>query len=530
MFPILSIITFLPLLGGIALLCFRNRQEPAIRWTALGIAWLNLLFTLALVGDYVQFHITADTSPLGNAPNGTFLFNEHLPWISALGVNYSLGVDGISLLLVVLTALLTLVCTAASFRLQWKVKHYMAFMLFLESGLIGLFLATNLFLFYIFWELMLIPAYFLVGSWGGERRISAVIKFVLYTSVGSLLMLAGIIALGYYHQRAAGGAYTLNLATLLNTKLSSSIQIWLLLAFAAAFAVKIPFVPFHNWLPDLYSEAPVPVTVMLAGAMSKAGAYGFLRFCLPLFPNAVQTLAPLFSTLAIVGILYCALIALVQTDIKRLLAYSSISHLGIIMLGMFAFNTQEIIKGPDFILRNVQGIEGSVLQMVNHGITTGALFLIVGFIEARTGTRRLNEFGTVAKRIPIVATVMLIAVLSSLGLPGLNNFPGEFLALLGAFRNNPLFGILGTAVVVPAAWYLIRFFQGTMEGPRQTAGSATVAERKGVLIDIQLTEFLTLAPLLALIFYIGVQPAPLISLLEPSIVNTLQSIGKAFVH
>lgn len=530
MFPILLIITFLPLLGVIAILCFPSRQGQTIRWTALAIAWLNLLLTLALIGDYLQFHVTPDPSPLANAPNSTFLFNEQLPWISALGVHYGLGVDGISLLLVALTALLTLVCIGASFGIQKKVKNYMVLMLVLESGLIGIFLATNLLLFYIFWELMLIPAYFLVGSWSGERRIHATIKFVLYTSVGSLLLLAGIIALGYYHQRVVGGAYTLDLADLLNTKLDSRVQIWLLLAFAAAFAIKIPLVPFHNWLPDIYSQAPTPVIVMLAGAMSKTGAYGFLRFCLPLFPNAVQTLAPLFSALAIVGILYCALLALLQTDIKRLLAYSSISHLGIVMLGIFSFNTQDIVKGPDFILRNVQGIEGSVLQMVNHGITTAALFLIAGFIEARTGTCRLNEFGTLAKRVPILATVMLIAVLSSLGLPGLNNFAGEFLVLLGAFRTNTLLGILGIVVVVPTAWYLIRFFVSTMQGPHQTAGTATVAERKGVLSDIRFGEFLTLSPLLALIFFIGVQPALLTFLVEPSVINTLQSMGNAFVR
>jgi len=363
-----------------------------------------------------------------------------------------------------------------------------------------------------------------------QGSIYAAFKFVLYTSVGSLLMLAGIIALGYYHQQAAAGcSYTLDLATLLSTTdssghvctISSGVQTWLLLAFAAAFAVKIPFVPLHSWLPDTYSEAPAPVTAMLAGAMSKTGAYGFLRFCLPLFPSAVQTLAPLFDTLAVVGILYCALLALVQTDIKRLLGYSSISHLGIVMLGMFAFNAQ--------------GIEGSVLQMVNHGITTAALFLIAGFIEARAGTRRLSDFGGLATRIPILATVMLIAVLSSLGLPGLNSFAGEFLALLGVFISSNMFGtrsiifgILGTAVVVPAAWYLIRFFLGMMEGPPQTEGPVAALESRGVLSDIHLGEFMLLLPLLILIFYIGVQPAPLTFLLEPSvtnIINTLLGLG-----
>ncbi len=516
MFPILSIITFLPLLGGIAILFIPKEHVSAMRWTALAVAWMDLLLALVLILGYSQADVTASSPIVGTAPNGAFLYNEQFTWIASLGINYSLGVDGISLLLVTLTTLLTLVCIAASFRIEQKVKNYMAFMLLLECGIIGVFLSTNLFLFYIFWEVMLIPAYFLVGGWGGDRRIYAAFKFVLYTSVGSLLMLAGIIALSYYHHQAAGGSYTLDLATLLNSRLDNTVQMWLLLAFAAAFVVKVPLVPFHSWLPDAYSEAPAPVTAMLAGAMSKTGAYGFLRFCLPLFPQAIHTLAPLFNSLAVISILYCAVLALVQTDLKRLLGYSSISHLGVVMLGIFAFNTQ--------------GIEGSVLQMINHGITITALFLIVGFIEARTGTRNITDFGGMARRVPILATVMLIAVLSSLGLPGLNNFAGEFLTLLGVFRANAVFGVLGTLVVIPAAWYLIRFFLEVMEGPSQKEGVVSSLERKGKLHDLQFSEFLPLAPLLLLIFYIGIQPAPLTFLMEPSVVNTLQNLSSAFIR
>lgn len=508
MFPILSIITLLPLVGGIALLFFPNSQVRAMRWTALAVATVDLVLAFILLLLYSQNNLSASFT-------GTFLFKESLSWIPAVGINYSLGVDGISLLLTVLTTLLTTVCIAASFSIDRKVKNYMAFMLLLESGIIGVFLATNLFLFYIFWEVMLIPAYFLVGGWGGERRIYAALKFVLFTSVGSFLMLAGIIAIGYYHQQAAGGTYTLDLLTLLNSHLDGGVQVWLLLAFAAAFAVKTPLVPFHSWLPDAYSEAPAPVTALLAGAMSKTGAYGFLRFCIPLFPQAVQTLAPLFNILAVIGILYCAVLALTQNDMKRLLGYSSISHLGVIILGMFALN--------------IQGIEGSVLQMVNHGITTAALFLIVGMIEQRTGTRRISDFGGLAVRIPVLATVMFIAALSSLGLPGLNSFAGEFLSLLGAFRSSVVYGTLGTIVVVPAAWYLIRFFQGVMQGPEMRNGVLGAILRKGTLSDLTLTEFTYLAPLLALIFYIGLQPAPLTFLLEPSVTSTLQVLGNAFV-
>lgn len=506
MFPLLTTITFLPLIGGIVLLFLPKNQLSAIRWTALGIAGVDLLLALLLLLGYSQSNVSATFE-------GTFLFKENVPWITSLGINYSLGVDGISVLLVVLTALLTTVCILASFNIEQKVKNYMAFMLLLECGIIGVFVATNLFLFYIFWELMLIPAYFLVGSWGGPRRIYAAFKFVLFTSVGSLIMLAGVIAIGYYHQLAAGGGYTLELSSLLSTKLDSGVQMWLFLAFAAAFAVKVPFVPFHSWLPDTYSEAPAPVAAMLAGAMSKTGAYGFLRFCIPLFPQAAQTLAPLFSILAVIGILYCAVLALTQTDMKRLLGYSSISHLGVVMLGIFAFN--------------VQGAEGSVLQMVNHGITTAALFLIAGFIEQRVGTRRISEFGGLATRVPVLATVMFIAILSSLGLPGLNSFAGEFLAFLGTFRSSVVFGTLGTAVVVPAAWYLIRFFQGVMEGTRNT--EVVTTKRRSIFGDIGLREFLSISPLLLLIFYIGLQPLPLTVILEQSVISTLQNLGSAFV-
>ncbi len=520
MFPLLSLIIFLPLLGGIAILLFPRERVNLMRWNALGVACADLLIVLGLMLAYSQANLTAGSTIVGSSPTSTFFadVNEQMTWISTPGfvLSYSLGVDGVSILLVALTALLTVVCIGASFRIEQKVKNYMAFMLLLECGIIGVFLSTNLFLFYIFWELMLIPAYFLVGSWGGERRIYAAIKFVLYTSVGSLLMLAGIIALGYYHQKVAGGPYTLDLATLLSGKLDPTIQLWLFLAFAAAFAVKVPLVPFHSWLPDAYSEAPAPVTAMLAGAMSKTGAYGFLRYCIPLFPNAAHTLAPLINILAVIGILYCALMALVQADIKRLLAYSSISHLGLVMLGMFAFN--------------VQGVEGSVLQMVNHGITISVLFLIAGFIEARAGTRRLSDFGGLAIRIPLFATVMMIACLSSLGLPGLNSFAGEFLALLGVFRSNVIFGLLGTAVIVPAAWYMIRLALGMMEGPLQKQGVVASVIRKGTLSDIQLGEFMTILPLLILIFYIGVQPNPLTSIMEPSVVNTLQNFTSALIR
>jgi NADH-quinone oxidoreductase subunit M len=521
MFPLLSIIVFLPLLGGAITLLLPERAKGAIRGIALGTAIADILFVFALFLYYSQSTLSTSGLIVGADPRITFQnLNETFSLVSTstFKLDYSLGVDGISLLLVALTTLLTAVCIGASFRLEQRLKQYMALMLLLECGMLGVFLATNMFLFYIFWELMLIPAYLLVGAWGGERRIYAAFKFVLYTSVGSLLMLAGIIALGYYHQQATG-VYSLNIFDLLNTKLDATVQTWIFLALALAFAVKVPLFPFHSWLPDAYSEAPAPVTALLAGAMSKTGAYGFLRFCLPLFPQAFQQFSTLLSVLAVVGILYCAVLALVQTDMKRLLGYSSISHLGVVMLGMFALN--------------VQGIEGSVLQMVNHGITTAALFLIVGYIEARAGTRSLRDFGGMALRVPVLAVVLLIACLSSLGLPGLNSFAGEFLALIGIFQHSVVLGVLATAVVVPAAWYLIRLFLGVMEGPRLTEGPVALLLRKGQFQDIQVGEFVAILPLLALIVLIGFQPNPLTAVMEPSVVNTLQhiyNVGSALIR
>jgi NADH-quinone oxidoreductase subunit M len=507
---LLSAVIIFPLLGGLALLFFPGAQVKAIRWTALALALVEFFLVLALVMDYLE------ELSIGS-------IYASWAWIPSLGINYSLHLDGISLVMVVLTGLLTTVCMAASFHIDRKVKSYMAFMLLFESGMLGVFLASNLFLFYIFWEVMLIPAYLLLGTWGGERRIYSAFKFVIYTSAGSFLMLIGIIALGYYHQQAAGGTcgYTLELSQLLNTTttcsghLGTNVQTWLLLAFAAAFVVKIPLIPFHSWLPDAYSEAPAPVTALIAGAMSKTGIYGFLRLCIPLFPQAIHTLAPLFSTLAVVGILYCAVMALVQTDIKRLLGYSSISHLGVIMLGLLSFTAQ--------------GVTGSVLQMVNHGITTAALFLIAGFLELRTGTRRLSDYGGLAVRIPLLAVVMFIAALSSLGLPGLNSFTGEFLALLGTFRANVTLGVLGTLVIVPAAWYLLRFFISTMWGTPNSDSTIALSLRKGTLRDLSLGEFWLLAPLLILIFYIGIQPVFLTRIIDPSVANTMQALSNTFI-
>jgi NADH-quinone oxidoreductase subunit M len=496
-FPVLSAIVFVPLIGGVIAMVLPRQ----IAWIwAMVVALLELVLT-AIVG--LQFAQT----------NGGFQFTEHQPWIPGLGLDYSLGVDGISLFLVILTALLAFVTLAASARQARDPKRsgtYFALMLLLTTGIQGVFLATNVFLFYVFWEIMLVPAYLLIGTFGGPRRAYAAMKFVIYTAVGSLLMLAGVIGLGAAAS-ASIGHYTLDLPTLLHTHIATDAQGFLFLAFFAAFAVKAPLFPFHAWLPDAYSEAPTPVTVLLAGAMSKTGAYGFIRFCLPLFPNAVKQAAPIIETLAVIGILYCAVQALVQVDFKRLLAYSSVSHMGVILLGIFALNTQ--------------GIDGAVLQMVNHGITTGALFLIAGFIADRANTRSIKDLGGLATRLPILAVVFCVAALSSLGLPGLNSFAGEFLALLGAFRSNVVFGVLGTLVVIPAAWYLLRFFQGVMEGPPPTDGAtgegASGTVQAVATRDLSVGEIAILVPLLALMVLIGFVPKPLPDRIEPAVTQSV---------
>jgi NADH-quinone oxidoreductase subunit M len=514
-FPLLSAILFLPLLGAAGAVVLPRMA---------GWGWA-LLISLADLGLWVwllvQFTIGFPAMQ----------FAEHQAWLPSLGISYSLGVDGLSIFLVGLSALLTVVAVGASWgfvRTGDRSRQHLAMLLVLSTGMQGVFLATNLFLFYVFWELMLVPAYLLVGMFGGPRRTYAAIKFVLYTAAGSLLMLVGIIALGAVVSTTSHTAYNLDLSALLQagvTSLPRQTQILLFLAFAAAFAVKSGLFPLHSWVPDTYSQAPVPVVVLVAGVMAKTGVYGLLRFCVALFPVAAQSLAPLLGTLAVIGILYFALQALVAQDFMRLLAYVSISHMSVIILGIFALNAQ--------------GIDGAIVQMVNHGIVIAALFLIAGAIEARTHSRRLGDFGGLAVRLPWLATVFMIAALAALGLPGLNSFAGEFLAFLGAFQWNVVLGGLGTLVVIPAAWYMLRFFQGVMQGPPRemalavssavssagdgaavsgaAAGAGVGATGPSDLVDLRWGELAVLLPLLALIFYLGFVPNVLTSRIERNI-------------
>ena len=475
-FPVLSAILFVPLLGAVGALLL-----PRLA----GWGW-------ALLASLVDLALALSLIPRLNAGTTHMLaINEHLPWLPDAGINYNVSADGINLFLLGLNALLTLVAVGASFNIARtgdRSRQYFTLMMLFSFGMQGVFLATNLFLFYVFWEVMLVPAYLLVGMFGGQRRGYAAIKFVLYTTAGSLLMLVGVIATGIAVSGAHQTAYTLDLAALLNAGVPDHPQIILFLAFAAAFGVKTGIFPLHGWVPDAYSESPIPVVVLIAGVMAKTGVYGFVRFCLPLFPQAVHALTPLMETLAVVSILYFALQALVALDFIKLLAYVSLSHLGVIVLGIFAVN--------------IQGVEGAIVQMVNHGIVIAALFLIAGAIEARTQTRRLADFGALATRLPWLAAVFLIAAMSALGLPGLNSFAGEFLAFLGTFQSSVLFGVLGTLVVIPAAWYMLRFFQGAMEGVAPE--NSTIASAR--LVDLRVGEWLPLLPLLVLIFYLGFVP------------------------
>ncbi len=480
LFPLLSTVIFLPSLG--ALLAFLIGSEELVKRMALVTTTLTFLLSLIL---FFMFD-----------PSRTAMqFFEGYDWIPALGISYEVGVDGISLLLIVLTTFLMPLTILSSWdAVHARTREFMICMLFLESGMVGVFAAIDLFLFYVFWEATLIPMYFLIGVWGGPNRIYAAVKFMLFTMAGSLLMLVAILALYFLHRQASGEA-TFNLFQLLQLDLPLSAQRWLFLAFFLAFAIKVPLFPFHTWLPDAHVEAPTAGSVILAGVLLKMGTYGFVRFCLPLFPDASVEATRIIALLAVVGIIYGALMALVQTDIKKLVAYSSVSHLGFVMLGIFAFTRQ--------------GLDGAVIQMVNHGLSTGALFLLVGMIYDRRHTRLIADFGGLAQVLPLFAAFFLVVSLSSIGLPGLNGFIGEFLILLGAFRTLPTFAVIGALGVILAAVYMLWMYQRVM------FGEVTHEENKH-LLDLNLRELTVLVPIVLVIVWIGIYPHPFLKRLEVS--------------
>jgi NADH-quinone oxidoreductase subunit M len=481
---LLSAVTFLPALGAVALaLCPRDRAG-LLRAGALGVALVTFALSVPL---YVGF----------DAANPDFQFEESLRWLPSLGAGYHVGIDGISLLLVLLTTFLVPIALAAAWHaIEQAEKEFLVAMLVLETGMLGVFVALDLFLFFVFWEAMLIPMYFIIGVWGGPNRVYAAIKFVLYTMAGSALMLVAILTL-YYQHGAATGAYTFDLPTLARWVLAPGLtQNLLFLAFALAFAIKVPLFPFHTWLPDAHVEAPTAGSVILAGVLLKMGTYGFLRFCLPLFPDASLVFGPLVFALAVVGIVYGAWVSTVQADLKKLVAFSSVSHLGFVMLGLFTLTPA--------------GLVGGVIQMVNHGLSTGALFLMVGMIYERRHTRLIADFGGLWAVLPAFSALFLIVCLSSLGLPGLNGFVGEFLILFGAFQVNPWLAALATTGIIFAAVYLLWMYQRVAFGEIRH-------EANRHLRDLTPREWAVLAPVLILIVWIGVYPRAFTSRTEASI-------------
>jgi NADH-quinone oxidoreductase subunit M len=490
---ILSIITFTPAVGALLIIFFDRVHVRSIRTFALIISALTFIFSLHLIAHF------------DNA-NPAFQFEVSVPWIPSLGISYQIGVDGISVFLILLATVLTPLAVLASWSIHERAKEYFVFMLLLETGMIGVFASLDLFLFYVFWEVMLVPMYFLIGVWGGERRIYAAMKFVLYTMIGSVLMLVAILALYFMHGNVTQQytfSYPAIVAALTADRLIllPNTELLLFLAFFLAFAIKVPLFPFHTWLPDAHVEAPTAGSVLLAGVLLKMGTYGLLRFSLPLFPNASHALAPVISLLAVVGIIYGALVAMVQPDMKKLVAYSSVSHMGFIVLGIFSFNAQ--------------GVEGAVMQMLNHGVSTGALFLLVGVIYERRHTRMIDQFGGLAHRMPVFAGVFLIVTLSSIGLPGLNGFVGEFLVLLGTFGISRPRAAFAASGVILSAVYMLWMYQRVVWGEIKHDANKFLA-------DVDRREIVMLAPLLILIVWMGIYSNHFLRPMDASVTRLLQ--------
>jgi NADH-quinone oxidoreductase subunit M len=485
----LTLLTFFPLAGVLVILFLNSESKAAIRWVAMTTTLVTFGIALWMLTQF-------------NASNPDLQFEAKYMWINVAGWNiyYYLAVDGLSVLLVLLTAFLTPISILSTWTaVEDRVKDFMIFFLLLEVGMMGVFLAQDLFLFYIFWEFTLVPMYFLIGLWGGPRRIYAAVKFFLYTMAGSILMLLAIIWLGNQGQ-------TFSLPDLIaRGGIPANIQMWLFIAFGAAFAIKVPMWPLHSWLPDAHVEAPTAGSVILAGVLLKMGTYGFLRFNIPLFPSASIQAAPWIALLATIGIIYGAAVSYAQSDVKKLVAYSSVSHLGFVMLGLFALNAQ--------------GVSGAILQMINHGLSTGALFLLIGMVYEQTHTRELKAYGGLWKIMPVFGSIMLISALSSMGLPGLNGFVGEFTILLGAFGSKaigtPWYAGISAIGVIMAAVYILYMFQKMFLGP---AGEVTQHHE---LKDLNWREILTIAPLLVFMFWIGLYPAPFFNLIAPAVEKLL---------
>ena len=502
---ILSWVAYTPLLGALVIIfAFKKDQGPSIRKFATGVALLDFLLSLALW--------------YGFDPGGElFQFRESHSWIETIGVRYEFGIDGIALLLILMSTLLTvLACLCSWEAIRDREKEYYVFMLLLATGMLGVFMSLDFFLFYVFWEVMLVPMYFLIGIWGGPRKLYAAIKFFLYTLFGSVLMLLGILALYFYNAGGLLGFEGLgNPASFsvlqfheIGSQIPAELQFWIFLAFFVGFAIKVPMFPFHTWLPDAHVEAPTAGSVILAGVLLKMGTYGFVRFSLPILPAATWRLLPWMMGLSVVGIIYGALVAMAQKDMKKLVAYSSVSHLGFVMLGIFALN------GP--------GINGGVLQMINHGISTGALFLLVGILYERRHTRMIADYGGISKVMPVYAMFFLIITLSSIGLPGLNGFIGEFTILVGAFSRSWVWAAFAALGIVLGAAYMLWMYQRVFFGPIKHP------ENEG-LTDMSRRELAYLLPLLLLCFWIGLYPGPLFRILDKPVSYVVSKVDPDLV-
>ncbi len=502
---LLTILILLPVIGAATALVYSftpGARESHQRWIALGFTTVGFVVSLFLLSG-------------AGAGIGGFRFEANYSWIGSIGARYHVGVDGVSLWLVILTTLLMPIAILSSWTsITKRPSTYYVLMMLLESAMIGVFVSLDLLLFYLFFEASLVPMFLLIGVWGGERRIYAAVKFFIYTAVGSLLMLVGIIALYFIHQRATGIGtfdYTALLETMRTTAgvISPRTEFWLFLAFALAFCIKVPLWPFHTWLPDAHTEAPTAGSVILAGVLLKMGTYGLLRFNFGLFPNASRQFAPVMITLAVIGIIYGALVAMVQPDVKRLVAYSSVSHMGFVVLGLFSFTEQ--------------GMQGALYQMLNHGVSTGALFLFVGMIYERRHTRQISDFGGLVRPMPWFSALFVIASLSSIGLPFLNGFVGEFLIMLGAWTSlavqHPwIVTMLAGTGVIWAAVYMLWMLQRVVFG-------TTTSEANAKLSDLNLREALLILPLIFLMFFMGVYPAPFLNRSRESIEAARQRIA-----
>ncbi len=494
---LLSLIIFFPLLGMLFVLFIPRDNDGLLKGFTLVVSLVTFVISLPLAFDNIF------------ATSGGMHYREFYEWINIgdyFQMNYNLGVDGISLWLVMLTTFIMPVTVLSTWKsVQKNTKGFMALLLLLETAMLGAFVALDLFLFYIFWELMLIPMYFLIGIWGGKNRIYAAVKFFIFTAVGSLLMLVAIIFLYYFAVESGAQISGFGVHDFYKLDLPYNAQYWLFLAFAFSFAIKVPMFPVHTWLPDAHTEAPTAGSVILAAVMLKMGTYGYVRFAMPLFPDALQTFIPYLAGLSVIGIVYGSLVAMMQEDVKKLVAYSSVAHLGFVMLGVFAMNQQ--------------GMAGGIIQMVNHGISTGALFLIVGFIYERRHTRLISEFGGLAHKMPIFATIFLIVTFSSVGLPGTNGFVGEFLALVGAFESNlRWFAVVATSGVIFAAVYMLWMYQRVMLGKVTNPANEN-------LKDLSLREIAVMLPLLLFVFWIGVYPNTFLDKMNPAIEQLLNQMN-----